>query len=134
MTNFLKNIFVKFRHLILYGIIGLFTSSLDFAVFSLLVNFTSIYYIAANCISVLVGISTSFLLNRTFNFQVKDKTWRRFLIFLSVGLCGLCISNLILKVGIGTLHSDPTITKLASIAFVVIFQFLLNKYITFRTR
>ena len=134
MGNIIFKLYYKFRNLILYGIIGCFTSGLDFIVFTVLSKYLGIFYLVANCISVLVGISTSFALNRAYNFKVKDKTKQRFAIFLTVGLCGLCLSNLILWVGISNLHGDHLIVKLASIVFVVFFQFLLNKFITFRVK
>ena len=130
----LSRLYQRFRNLILYGIIGSFTSALDFAVFTLLSKYIGIHYIIANCISVLVGITTSFALNRSYNFRVKDKTGKRFLIFLTVGLCGLLLSNLILYVGIDMLSGDELIVKLASIVLVVGFQFILNKFITFKEK
>lgn len=130
--NMLKSVYLKFRNLILYGIIGSFTSALDFVVFTMLSKYIGIHYIVANCISVLVGITTSFVLNRSLNFKVKDKKGKRFIIFLTVGLCGLVLSNLILYVGINLLDGDELIVKLASIVLVVGFQFLLNKFVTFK--
>lgn len=128
----IKKIYSKFRNLILYGIIGSFTSFLDFCIFTLLTNVFGFYYLAANCISVLAGITTSFLLNRSINFKVKDHYKRRFVVFLCVGLCGLVLSNIILYLGIDKLHSNETIVKLASIVLVVGFQFILNKFVTFK--
>ena len=130
----IKTLFTKFRELILYGIIGCLTSSLDFLVYTALVSWIGLYYIVANCISVLVGISTSFVLNRKYNFKVKDKTGRRFLVFLSVGLCGLAMSNLILYLCIDIMNWNELVAKLASIVLVVFFQFLLNKYVTFKKK
>lgn len=131
MVQTIIRLYERFRNLILYGIIGSFTSTLDFLVFSGLCSL-GFYYLWANCISVLVGITTSFLLNRAYNFKVKDKPFIRFSIFLSVGLCGLCLSNLILWVGIDKLLMNTLITKITSIVCVVFFQFLLNKFITFK--
>ena len=132
--SIVRRVYYKFRNLILYGIIGSFTSFLDFCVFTLLASYAGIHYLVANCISVLVGITTSFLLNRSYNFKVKDKTKQRFAIFLTVGLCGLMLSNLILYIGIDMLHGEDVIVKLASIVLVVGFQFLMNKFVTFRVR
>lgn len=134
MVLFIKQIYQKFRNLILYGIIGSFTSFLDFCVFALLSNYISVYYLAANCISVLVGITTSFLLNRAYNFKVKDKTKQRFVMFLIVGLCGLVFSNLILYIGVDIMQGNEIIVKFMSIVLVVGFQFLLNKFVTFRVK
>ena len=54
--------------------------------------------------------------------------------FLTVGLCGLLLSNVILYVGIDMLSGDELIVKLASIVLVVGFQFILNKFITFKEK
>lgn len=134
MKHLILKLYYKFHNLILYGIIGSFTSFLDFGVYTILSRYAGVYYLLANCISVLVGITTSFILNRKYNFKVKDHAGKRFSIFLTVGLCGMFLSNLILYVGIDELHHNSMIVKLVSIVFVVFFQFILNKYITFRKR
>lgn len=132
MDKIIVNLYTRFRDLILYGIIGSFTSFLDFCIFSVLSNFIGMHYLLANCISVLAGISTSFTLNRAYNFKVKDHVKRRFAVFLSVGLCGLLLSNLILFIGIDIIGGKGIFVKLASIVLVVGFQFLLNKFVTFK--
>ena len=98
ICNRLQEIYYRFEHLMLYGIIGVFSSGLDFAVYTGLVDISGIPYIWANCISVWVGITTSFFLNRNYNFKVKDNPRKRFILFLVVGLSGLLLSNLILYV------------------------------------
>ena len=128
----ISKIYSKFRNLILYGIIGSCSSGLDFLLYSLFVEVFGLHYILSNCISVLAGISTSFVLNRTYNFKVKDKTKTRFAIFLTVGLCGMLVSNFILYLCIDVMNWNKIVSKLLSIVLVVVFQFVLNKYITFR--
>ncbi len=128
----LKNLYYRFRHLILYGIIGTFSSSLDFIIYTLLVQIVGLHYLVANCISILAGITTSFFLNRNYNFKVKDNVRGRFAIFLTVGLCGLMLSNIVLYVCVSILDMNKLVSKLLSIVLVVFFQFLINKYITFK--
>ena len=130
--DYFKRLYYKFRNLILYGIIGSFSSGLDFAIYTILVQLAGLQYLFANCISVLGGITTSFILNRNYNFQVKDNTKRRFFIFLTVGLCGLMLSNIILYVCIDLFDLNKIISKLLSIVLVVFFQFIVNKYFTFK--
>ena len=132
MKDLIKTLYQKFHHLILYGIIGSFSSGLDFAIYTVLVQVLGVHYILANCISVVAGISTSFILNRNYNFKVKDKTGRRFGIFLCVGFTGLLLSNLILYTCINTFALNKIVSKLLSIVLVVFFQFLVNKYFTFK--
>jgi len=132
MKNYIQMLWDKFHTLILYGIIGSFTSSLDFAAFTLL-QWSGLHYLVANCCSVLLGITTRFYLNRRFNFKVKNKTAQRFAVFLTVGLCGMVASNLILYLCIDKLGIDKLASKLLSIVLVVVAQFLLKKFVTFRT-
>lgn len=132
MLELIKTLYHKSHHLILYGVIGSFSSGLDFAIYTLLVQVLGVQYLLANCISVLAGISTSFTLNRNYNFKVKDNTTRRFSIFLCVGLCGLMMSNLILYTCINYFEMNKIVSKLLSIVLVVFFQFLVNKYLTFK--
>lgn len=132
MKDLIKALYQKFNHLILYGIIGSFSSGLDFVIYTALVQVFGVHYIVANCISVVAGISTSFILNRNYNFKVKDNTGRRFGIFLCVGFTGLLMSNLILYTCINTFAMNKIVSKLLSIVLVVFFQFLVNKYFTFK--
>lgn len=128
----IRALYNKFRNIILYGIIGCCSSGLDFVLYTTMVSFFKWHYILSNCISVLAGITTSFTLNRNYNFKIKDRTKQRFSIFLTVGLCGMMLSNLILWCCVSQLNLNKVVSKLLSIVLVVFFQFLLNKYITFK--
>lgn len=128
----IKTLYSKFRNLILYGIIGSCTATLDFLIFTVLTQWTPIHYIIANIISCSSGILCSFQLNRKYNFKVTDHTIRRMVIFFSVGVFGMFLSSVILHFCIDDLHWDEIVSKLASIVIVVIIQFFLNKYISFR--
>lgn len=122
----------RFRTLILYGIIGSVSAAFDFLLFTIFVDVLFWHYIVSNCISVLAGISTSFVLNRAYNFKVKDQITRRFAIFLTVGLCGMALSNFILYVCVDCIQLNKIVSKMLSIVIVVFFQFFINKYITFK--
>lgn len=125
-------LYSRFRNLILYGIIGSCTATLDFLIFTALTQGLNLYYIVANIISCSTGILCSFLLNRKYNFKVTDHTARRLLIFVAVGLTGMLLSSLILRITIEQLQWNELLSKLVSIVIVVLFQFLLNKHISFR--
>lgn len=123
----------KYREFLLYGIIGGFSALLDFTVYTLILRFTSTEDILmVNAISVLCGIATSFLLNRQFNFKVKDHAARRFVAFLLVGLFGLAVSTLLIYLLAEILFWNNLIAKLFTIVVVSIFQFILNKTISFK--
>lgn len=124
----------RFRNLILYGLIGGFCAALDFGIYTALCYWNIIPYLWANIISIHVGIFTSFVLNRSVNFKVKDKTATRFLSFYAVGLTGLGISELMLYLMVTIGGWNEVLCKLLSIVVVALVQFVLNKYITFKTK
>ena len=132
VREFLTALYSRYRNLILYGIIGACTASLDFLIFTALTRWTALHYIIANVISCSTGIMCSFLLNRKYNFKVTDHTFRRMAIFFAVGIFGMFLSSVLLHVFIDTLNLNELLSKLASIIIVVIIQFILNKYISFR--
>ena len=134
MKERIIELYSRFRNLILYGIIGGFCAALDFAVYTLFCHLDLMPYLWANVISTHIGIFTSFLLNRSFNFRVKDKTPQRFLFFYAVGLTGLGLSSLMLWLMVDNLQWNELVCKLITIVFVSLMQFILNKYITFKQK
>lgn len=130
----LGNLYARFRNLILYGIIGGGCAALDFGVYTILCYFDLLPYLWANVISIHCGIFCSFFLNRSINFRVKDNATLRFFSFYAVGLVGLAISEGMLFLMVEQAGWNELACKLVSIVVVALVQFLLNKYITFKTK
>lgn len=124
----------KYRQLVTYMVIGLFSAGIDYLAYSILVDTFGIRYFIANIFSVHCGILSSFILNRQFNFKVKDNPIVRFISFYLVGLLGLVISSGLLILLVEAARLDKSIAKVISIIFVAMIQFVLNKTITFRIR
>lgn len=128
----IKELLFKYRELILYGIIGGLCASLDFGVYTLLSLW--IPFLWANIISVHCGIFCSFVLNRNYNFKVKDNTGKRFISFYLVGLAGLGLSELLIYLLTVKFEWHYIVAKLLTVFVVALFQFVLNKLITFNRR
>ena len=126
----IKDLYFRFRELILYGIIGGSCAALDFGLYTLLGLW--IPYLWANVISVHAGIICGFLLNRQYNFKVKDRPAQRFAFFYLIGLSGLGLSELIIYLLAKKMGWDYILTKLLTVVVVALYQFVLNKFITFR--
>jgi len=127
----IKSLYLKYRQLFLYGIIGSISAGLDFCVYSFLC-FEKLEYLLANVVGVHFGMICSFVLNRHYNFKVKDKTKIRFFSFYIVALIGLSLSSLLLYILISCNNFNRIYSKLITIFIVAILQFLLNKFITFK--
>jgi len=118
------------KQIILYGIIGMISALLDFLLFTLMYIQFNINPYYANIISVHIGIFTSFILNRKYNFKKYDKIIFRTTSFYLTGLLGLGLSQALLWFG-QLLSISPVIAKFFSIFIVAAVQFTINKLVTF---
>lgn len=135
ISDFLKtaqHFFVKYQQLITYVAIGLLGIVFDTATFVILYRFAGINYMIANFTAMSVGICHNFLMNAFFNFKKTDKLHIRFLSFYGIGLVGVAISEIILFIFHDKLGIQAEIVKIASLPFIALFQFSLNKAISFR--
>ena len=121
------------KQLVMYGVIGATTASIDSITFIVLQNINLNKYVA-NFISINIGITLSFILNTYFNFKVKDNLLKRGISFFSVGYLGMLLSMGILYLGTDILKFDSVVIKLLSVIIVAVFQFILNKLITYKER
>ncbi len=121
------------KEVVLYGIIGCSASGFDFALFFIFASLLGFDQFIVNIFTVYAGMTLSFILNRNFNFKVKDNTAKRAVMFYCVGTLGLLLSEFILFIG-SSLGLEVLITKIISIFIVALFQFILNKFISFGYR
>lgn len=127
-----RDYYDTFRNIALYAVIGGFCATLDFCIYTALCHSGLMPYLWANIVSTNVGIMTSFALNRSLNFRVKDRTPLRFVSFYLVGATGLGVSSLLLYTTVTLAGWDEVPGKLFATVVVALVQFTLNKLITFR--
>ncbi len=116
-----------------YMFIGLSGVALDMIVFFVLYNFFHIDKTVATFISISLGVTNNFLLNVFFNFRVKDRLLRRFGQFYLVGLSGIMLTAIMFFIFVDVLHIDANIVKIGSLVPVLLLQYSLNKYWSFKT-
>ena len=129
--NKIKALYRKFRHFILYAIIGTVSTGVEFGIYALLCNVMP--YVWANVIGFHTGIVCSFLLNRSYNFKKTDNPVMRFTAFYIIQLVCLGLNTLSLYLFVDLGHWSPIIGKCFATAITAILPFFLNKYYTFRT-
>lgn len=130
----LRRLYGKYRHFILYAIIGASGVVLDFIFFAILTDVLFVNYLPANIISVSCGIINNFFLNAKFNYKIKEKLWFRFISFYCIGLAGMGLSTLLLFLLIDLATIPALWAKVMTIVVVTVIQFLLNNHISFRQK
>lgn len=118
--------------LLRYAVIGVSGVCLDYLVFLLLFNAFGLHPQIANMISTTVGIINNFGLNALLNFRKRDRIVVRFLRFYAVGLTGIALTVLLLKVFTEVLGIDANIVKGLSLPLVLLLQYSINRRWSFR--
>lgn len=120
------------RQFLVYCAIGMSGASLDFLVYSILLNWGGMHYQAANALGYACGGIVSFGLNARFNFRTGDFLLRRFALFCVAALLGWASSAGLLFVAIDQLRLDPYLAKILTIGVVVLIQYEFNRRISFK--
>jgi len=131
LKSLVYNLYQKYRHFILYCLIGVINTGVDFGIFALL-DYVGVYYLVAHVISYHCGIICSFFLNRYYNFKVTDRPAQRFLSFYGVSLVALGASAALLYLFVSVLSFHHLLGKLIATAIIVVCQFLFVKNFTFK--
>lgn len=129
----IRPLFQRHRNMILYFVIGGCCATSDFLIFSGLIIASEIHMQVANAIGYASGTFLSFCFNFFFNWRLSDQFFRRLLMFSIVGLAGLLLSSLLLGVLVNSLGVVSFFAKVITIFMVAVFQYLMNKNISFRT-
>jgi len=124
-TYLLKSRFARFL------MVGVFTTSLDFAIFYLLHFSAGLGIIPANIISYGTGITAGFFINRAWTFHdAMHRSHKRILLSLIYGYLGLALNTAI--VWYASRFINVMLAKTAAVLIIVIYNYLTNKYLVFR--
>lgn len=143
-----------FKQFIKYAFVGLSGLIIEMCLFYIFVKILDIHYFftdslvsalnnavttdsvntsTSHIISSIVAITNNFILNRYFTFKVKDNKAKRFFSFFGIALVGLVISTSLLHLFNSILGEDLImVSKIFAIGIVVMFQFVFNKFFTFK--
>jgi len=115
----------------MYVCIGAVASSTDGFLYFFFTRTFSLWYLAANFLSVNVGISISFFLNSYLNFRKTHRLLRRAVSFYGICYFGMLLSMCILFLGTRVIGMSDIPVKIAAVMLSGIAQFLFNKFVTY---
>ena len=115
-----------------YGAVGLTSAVFDFGILIFLTEVVDFYYLYSATTSFVIAALVNYYLNRVWTFRSSGKKLKQLPIFFMVAIIGLLLNNFILWLGVETLHWYYIFAKVVATAIVTIFNFLGNKYLTFK--
>lgn len=113
-----------------YIITGLLAYIIEYSTYYLLLTTLSMFI--ANSVGMFVGFWISFLLNRLWSFQSKDKFLNQLYRYSFLFLINLILSNLLLKVFSEMLNIHAKIAKLIIMCMVVSWNFFIFQKIIYK--
>lgn len=132
----MKQLFVKYRELILYVFFGGLTTLVNWGLYWLLANPLGVPYLWATAIAQIASILFAYVTNRTWVFQSKARGFRA--IFLEmlrfIGARGVSffLDLGCMYVGVDLLHINDTWMKLLANVLVIIANYVFSKVFVFR--
>lgn len=134
----IKELFIKYKELILYVIVGGATTVIAFVTLFLFEHVLSIRLEIANVLSWICAVLFSFVFNKLVVFESKDKdlskTLKEFGGFVSARLASLLVDEAIMIIGVRVLGLNTYIVKCISEVFVIVINYFFSKFIIFKKK
>jgi putative flippase GtrA len=118
-----------------FGAVGMFTTTLDVSLFTLIVSITELPVAVANIISYCAGVCVSFLLNRNWTYSAaksKGSGLRQAARFGTVYAVGATLSTLLVSFLASFIHE--TVAKLISVPIIFFWHYGATRLWAFQRR
>lgn len=138
MIKTIKELFNKYREIIMYLIFGVLTTVVSLAVYYILVytilNPNNPFELqVANIISWIAGVTFAYFTNRSVVFQSKNKNkLKEAGSFVLARVVTLIMDMLIMFVGVTLLHGNDKLLKLISQVIVIVSNYVFSKLFVFK--
>jgi putative flippase GtrA len=116
-----------------YFLVSAVTLALDLAIYWTLIEVAKVYYLAANLVSVSVGLVANYALSVAFVFSQRRLKSRRaeFAGFVAIGLAGLAVNEAGVAVLVGGFGLSRLLGKLGAAGVSFMFNFLARRTLLF---
>ena len=120
-----------------FGIVGLSNTVISYGIYVVL-TFIGVQYVFANIIAFVISVLNSFFWNNRFVFKKKNSEnrnpwWSLIKTFLTYGLTGLVLSNILLIAFVELFNISKYLAPLLILIITVPLNFFINKFWAFRT-
>lgn len=118
------------RQEIRFLFVGGLNTLVGYGIYAILL-FLNIHYLVANTISTIIGVLHSYLWNRYFTFQSKEKAGKEVIKFVSVYIASYLIGTATLYCFTGILNLSPYVAGLINLVITTLISWFGHKYFSF---
>jgi len=122
------------REFIAYFLISILALTVDLVSFSFCIRNLFLPWAISSIFSFSAGILVTYFLSIFFVFsdrKVGENQLKEFIIFLTIGIGGLLVTQLALLIGIELFKIQPEISKLLAAGLTFLYNFTLRKFFLF---
>ena len=119
------------REIVLYSIIGVLTTLINYLIYYLLIQ-VKVNWLIANMIAWIVAVIFAYITNKDIVFKVTNNN--ALFMFIKVRLITLILENILLFIGIEKLLFNRNYTKIIVTIIIVIINYLYSKFKIFTRR
>ncbi len=121
------------RQFVKFGIVGASSTIIDWGIYLLLTRIFGLFYLMAKILSFGVAVLNSYIWNRRWTFRSNDpRKLKQFIKFLTISMVGLVLNSTIMFIAVSKIKLHDIYGLVLATAIVLIWNFLANKYYTFK--
>lgn len=138
MMSNIKELIIKYKFIILYGIFGVLTTVINIGVYGVLYSGLGVSNVISNVIAWVISVLFAFITNKLWVFESKSFNFKLFVKELgSFTVCRVATGVLdlvIMFVGVDLLKGPAIILKIASNIIVIILNYVMSKIFVFKKK
>ena len=115
-----------------FAVVGATSAIIDFGLLYVLTDFVNWHYLLSATVSFIIAAIYNFILNRSWTFRSNGKKRKQIPIFFAIVGSGVLLNNFIMWFGVEQTGLWYIYAKVIAAAIVTIWNFMGNKYLTFR--
>lgn len=137
----------SYKEVLKYGMVGFVGLGIEWGMFFVFRDIFNINFVVSHILGSILALTNNFILNSYFTFKATDKILKRAVSFYGIAAVGLVVSSTLLPIFVKLINfcldyielsfSEKVIqniAKLGATGVVIIIQFFLNKYFTFKKK
>ena len=132
----IKELVIKYKGLILYGIFGVLTTIINIATYAVCYRVIGIANVPSDIIAWVVGVAFAFITNKLYVFGSKSMDLKTLFPeltkFVAARLATGVLDVIIMYIGVDVMHGPDVILKVASNVIVIILNYVLSKLVVFK--
>ncbi len=136
IIELIKALCIKYKELIMYGIMGVLSTIVNIASFTIFEKVFGIPALISNVIAWIITVIFAYITNKLYVFESKsfkrDVLIKEILSFTSARIFSLLLEEAILYVLIDLMNVNSIITKIFSNIVVIIVNYILSKLVIFK--